>query len=78
VSCGFAETLQIHRVSANLIIIYISALGFALQSFNVNLMGEFLLMAVIITIASKTGNTDGLGRTAYLANKCSQIFYWSN
>jgi hypothetical protein len=33
-----------------------------------------MILAVVITNASKTGRTDVLGRTAYFVNKCSQMF----
>jgi hypothetical protein len=65
VSCRFAE----------LIIIYISHLSFALQAFKVsilNLWDNFnwlMILAVVITNASKTGRADVLGRTAYFVNK---------
>jgi hypothetical protein len=35
-----------------------------------------MILADVITNASKTGRTDVLGRTAYFVNKCSQMFYW--
>jgi hypothetical protein len=37
-----------------------------------------MILAVVITNASKKGRTDVLGRTAYFVNTCSQISYWSN
>jgi hypothetical protein len=37
-----------------------------------------MILAVIITNASKSGRPDVLGGAAYFVNKFSQMFHWRN